>query len=122
MLVLLDQAGQRLVEFPLPAKDDFLLLQIGGKTQAMQLRPRRERPANIPGVGGAANRAMDQVQGIRNRIKHHPRAAKHTGALADRTGQAGFVASNFKRLCANFVNLGLALFEQFNPGHGVFRF
>jgi hypothetical protein len=82
----LDQLEQGAFEFLFTAKNYIHLLQIGGKRETVELRPRGQGTANIPGVNGAADGAMDQMKGIGNGIKHHPGAAENAGTLADGAG------------------------------------
>ena len=63
----------------------------------MQLRAAGESAANVPGVGGAADGPMDDVQSVADWIEHHARAAEHAGALADGTGSAGLAAGEVSR-------------------------
>ena len=93
-LVRVDQFTQAGAKFFLAAVDDIHLAEIGGETIAVQLRSAGERAADVPGIGGAADRPMDDVQRIGDRIEHHARTAKDAGALADGTGRAFLVARN----------------------------
>ena len=64
------------------------------RSSAVQFRARGERSADVPGVGRAADGAVDQVQGVGDGIEHHPRSAEDAGPLAHRPGQAGLVAGH----------------------------
>ena len=64
----------------------------------MQFRAGGQCPADIPGVGRAADRAVDQVHGVGDRVEHDARAAEHAGPLADRPGQAVLFAFHLERL------------------------
>ena len=94
-----DEFEQRGFEFFLAAEDHVHFLQVGGKTVAMQLRAAGQRAANVPGVSRAADRPVDDVQRVGNRIQHHARTAENTGALADRAGDAGLAAGHFGEAC-----------------------
>ena len=50
------------------AKDDVFFLQVGGKTVAEQFRAAGEAAANIPGVTGAADGAVNDMKGIGNGV------------------------------------------------------
>ena len=63
----------------------------------MELRAAGLSAADVPCVGCAADRAMDDVQGVGNGIKHDSGAAEHAGTLAHRTRRTGFVTSDFRR-------------------------
>ena len=115
-LVVVDQLAQGLVELGLAAEDDVLLAEVGGEAQAVELRSRRERAADVPGVGRAADRAVDQVDGVGDGVEDHPRAAEDAGALADRAGHAVLLAGHRERLLAGAVDLGFAGVE--NVAHG----
>ena len=52
----------------------------------MQLRPRRERAADVPGVGRTADGPVDEVQGIGDGVEHHARAAEDARPLAHAAG------------------------------------
>ena len=110
-----DEFEQRGFEFFLAAEDHVHFLQVGGKTVAMQLRAAGQRAANVPGVSGAADRPVDDVQRVGNRIQHHARTAEHAGALADRAGDAGLAAGHFGGLAAGLVDdLLFAAWKKFN--------
>jgi len=82
-LVVVNQFQQCRFQLFFTTINDIHLLQIRGKTITMKLGAARQCPANIPGVGCAANGAMHQMQGVCNRIEHHPRTAENTRTLAD---------------------------------------
>ena len=111
-LILVDQFDQRPVELLLAAVDHVAFLQIGGEAQPVQFRSRRERAADVPRVGRAADGAVDQVYGVGDGIKDHARSAEHAGPLADRSGQARLLAGHGERLGAGLVNLRFAGFED----------
>ena len=50
------------------AKDDVLFLQVSGKTVAEQFRPAGEAAANVPGIAGAADGAVNDMKGIGNGV------------------------------------------------------
>ena len=112
--VVVDQFDQRLVQLLRPAEDHVLLLQVGAEAQPMQFRARGERSANVPRVGRAADRAMHDVQGVGDRVQHHPRAAEDARPLAHGPGQAGLVAGHVERPLALLMHLVLASFEDFD--------
>jgi hypothetical protein len=74
--------------------------------------PEDKGPANIPGVGRTADGPVDQVQGVGDRVEHHPRAAEHAGPLADRAGQAVLAAGHLKGGAALAVNLGSVVLPE----------
>ena len=117
-LVVVDQLDQRRVELLLAAVDHVRLAQVGGKAQAVQFRPGGERAADVPGVGRAADRAVDQVHGVGDRIEHHARAAEHARPLADRAGQALLLAGHGERLGARLVDLRLRASRMSIIGRG----
>ena len=113
-----DEFEQPGFEFLLAAEDHVHFLKIGGETLAMELGAAREGAANVPGVGGAANRPVDNVQRVGDGIQNHARATKHTGALADRTGDTGLVAGHLGGpAAALFHDRGYAGGEHFDHTH-----
>jgi hypothetical protein len=113
-----DEFAQGGLELGLAAEDDVHLLQVRGEAQAVQLRARGDGAADVPGVGGAADGAVHEVQGVGYGVEHHPRAAEHAGALADRAGQARAVAGHGEGLFADAVDLAFSFFE-YVLAHGV---
>ncbi len=111
-VVPVDEFDQGLVELLFPAEDHVHFLKVGGKAQAVQLRPRRQRPPDVPGVGGAADGAVHQVQGVGDGVEHHPGAAEDAGPLAHRPGQALPVAIHLEGRFALAVDLVLAFFKN----------
>ena len=116
-LVVVDQFDERLVELLRAAEDHVLLLQVGGEAQPVQFRARGERAADVPGVGRAADRAVDEVHGVGDRVEHHPRSAEDARPLAHRAGQARLVRRPCRTAAAPFSwTCGLASFEDFDHG------
>ena len=115
-LVMRDKFEQRGFELFLAAEDHVHFLQVGGKTVAMQLRSARQRAANVPGVSCAANRPVDDVQRVGDRIQHHARTAEHAGALADGAGGAGLAARHVGdwHTIGLAHNLRLTFWKEFN--------
>ena len=107
-----DEFGQGLVELALAAEDHVHFLEVGGKAQAVEFRPRRQGAPDVPGVGGAADGAVHQVQGIGDGVEHHPGAAEDAGPLAHRPGQALPVAVHLEGRFALAVDLVLTFFEN----------
>ena len=117
-LVAADEFFQGGVELLFAAEDHVDFLEIGGEAQAVQFRPRGESAADVPGIGGTANGAMDQVQSIGYGVEHHPRAAEHAGPLAHGAGRTVPVAAELEALAPFAVNLFSAFFQ--NGGiHGL---
>ncbi len=87
-----DELAEGFGELFLATLDHVHLAQVGRKTQAVKLRAGRKGAANVPGVSGATERTVNQVQRIGNRIQHHARTAEDAGALAHRACHALLVA------------------------------
>ena len=107
----LDQFAQGSSQFFFAAEDDVLFLQVGGETEAVQLGPRRQRAADVPGIDGAADGTVHQMDRIGDGVEHHPRTAEDAGPLADRTGQTVLVADDVKRRFALDVDLILSFVQ-----------
>ena len=107
-----DEFGQSPVELLLAAEDHVLFLEVGGKAQPVELRPRGQCAADVPGVGGAADGPVHQVQGVGDGIEHHPGAAEDAGPLADGAGQAVPVAVHLEGRFALAVDLVFAFFKN----------
>jgi hypothetical protein len=87
------QFMQCVFKFPGTAEYHILFPQVRAKTQAMQLRSRAEGSPDIPGVGSAANRPVDKVQGVGYGIENNPGAAEDAGTLTYCAGGGrGFTA------------------------------
>jgi hypothetical protein len=99
-LMPVNEFNKRLIKFGLASEDHVFFLEIGGETQPVQRRAGRQGPANVPCVCGATYGAVNQVQSVRYRVENDPRTAKHARPLADRAGEAVFVAGHLKRLIA----------------------
>ncbi len=107
-----DEFGQGPVELVFAAEDHVHLLEVGGKAQPVEFRPRGQGPPDVPGVGGAADGAVHQVQGVGDGVEHHPGAAEDAGPLAHRPGQALPVALHLEGRLALAVDLVLAFFKN----------
>ena len=116
-LIAIDQLDQRLVQLGLAAVDHVLFAQVRREAHAVQFGAGRQRAADVPGVSGTADRAVDQVQRIGHGVQHHARAAEHAGPLADRPGHALLFAIHRKRRSAVAMDLGSAFFQQ--GDHGI---
>ena len=106
--VPVDEFSQGPVELGLAAEDHIHFLEVGGKTQTVEGRPRRQGAPDVPGIGGAADGAVHQVQGVGDGVEHHPGAAEDAGPLAHCPGQTLPVAVHLEGRFALAVNLGLA--------------
>ena len=82
-----DEFEQCRFELFLAAEDHIHFLEVGGKAVAMKLRSAGQCAADVPGVSGAANGPVHDVQRVGNRIQHHARTAEDAGALADGAGE-----------------------------------
>ena len=69
-LILVDQLDERFVKLLFAAVDDIHLLEVGRKAEPVQLRSRRNRSPDVPGVGGATDGAVHDVNGVGYRIEH----------------------------------------------------
>ena len=107
-----DEFDQGPVELCFAAEDHVHFLEVGGEAQAVEFRPRGQGPPDVPGVGGAADGAVHQVQGIGDGVEHHPGAAEDAGPLAHRPGQAVLVAVHLKGRLALAVDLVLPFFKN----------
>lgn len=105
-----DEFHQRLIKLILCPEDHIHFLEVGAEAQAVQLRARRQGAPDVPGVGGAADGAVHQVQGIGDGIEHHPGAAEDAGPLAHCPGQGLLVALQGKGRFALAMDLILPLF------------
>ena len=106
-----DQLAQGGVELLLAAVDHVHLAQVGGEAEPVKLRPGRECAANVPGIGGAADRPVNDVQGVGDGIEHHARAAEDAGALAHRPGRRSAFAVELQGLlrpCGRLAALALS--------------
>ena len=97
-MVCVDQFAERGVQLLFAAVHHVQLLHIGREAQPVQLRPRRQRAPYVPGVGGAADRPMHNVQGVGDGIQYDARAAEDAGALAHRTSHALLLAVELEGL------------------------
>jgi len=111
-LVTGDKFEQGGLELFFAAEDDILFLQISGETEAMQLGARGKGAPDVPGINGAANGTVHEVQGVGDGIEHHPRAAEHTGPLGNGPGQALPVAGQLEGPFALAVDLIPSFFEN----------
>ena len=116
-----NQFEQSGFEFLLAAEDHVHFLEVGAKTIAMQLRAAGERAANVPGVSGAADGAVDDMQRVGDRIQHHARAAEDAGALADGAGGAGLAARHVggRRAIGLAHDLRLTFWKEINHDCGA---
>jgi hypothetical protein len=92
-------------QFFFATKDDVNFLEVGGKRKTVQLRAGGECPPDIPGVDGAADGAMYQMEGVGDGIEYNTGSTKNAGSLADRTSKTLLVAIQLKRSAAFDVNL-----------------
>jgi len=83
----------------------------------MELGTRGKGPADVPGVGGASDRAVDEMEGVGYGVEDHPGTAEHAGPLAYRTGQTLPVAGEGKGLLALSVDL-VRPFLEYDGFHG----
>ena len=90
----LDQLRQGGVELFLTAVDDLFLPEVRGEAQPVEFRSGRKRTADVPGIGRASHRAVDQMEGVGYGIEDHAGAAKDTGPLAHGTGQTRLFTGN----------------------------
>ena len=111
-VVPVDEFVQGPVELGLAAEDHVHFLEVGGKAQAVEFRPRGQGAPDVPGIGGAADGAVHQVQGVGDGVEHHPGAAEDAGPLAHRPGQALPVAVHLEGRLALAVDLVLTFFEN----------
>ena len=121
-MVGVDQLHQSPVQFLLAPENHVLLSQVGRETHAVQLGARGEGPANVPRIGRAPDRTVDQVYGVGDRVEHDPRPAKNAGALAHRPGQALPLAGHRERLGAFLVDLRFAGFEDLDRHGKILHF
>src|ERR1039457_5596032 len=96
--------------------DDVHLAQVRGKAQAVELRSGRESATNVPGISGAAQRSVNQVQRVRDWVQHHARPAENARALAYRTGRTLLVAVQLKEVFALSIHLPCAFFQDVHDG------